>query len=89
MNIGDQENAVLYQISPTGVITGSTPLTGSIDIVQGTIKGPRFVGADAGSANVEIFGYPAGGSPQSTITGLSEPVGSAVSPDVPDDSDSD
>jgi hypothetical protein len=83
MNIGDQDGAVLYQISPTGVITGSTPLTGSSDIVQGTIKGPRFIGTDAGNADVKIFAYPAGGSPQSTITGLSEPVGSAVSPDVP------
>jgi hypothetical protein len=89
MNIGDQDGAVLYQISPTGAITGSTPLTGSTDIVQGTIKGPRFIGPDAGSAGVEIYAYPAGGSPQSSITGLSEPIGSAVSPDVPGTTDSD
>jgi hypothetical protein len=88
MNIGDQDNPVLYQISPTGVITGSTPLTGSSGILEGTIKGPRFIGTDAGTASVEIFAYPAGGSPQSTITGLSEPIGSAVSPDVPDNADS-
>jgi hypothetical protein len=88
INIGDQENPVLYQISPTGMITGSTPLTGSSDIVQGTIKGPRFVGPDIGNADVEIFAYPAGGSAQTTLTGLSMPIGSAVSPDVPDDADS-
>jgi hypothetical protein len=83
MNIGDQDGAVLYQVSSSGKITGSTPLTGSSDIVQGTIKGPRFVGPDAGSASVQTYAYPAGGSAQSTITGLSEPIGSAVSPDVP------
>jgi hypothetical protein len=83
MNIGDQEGAVLYQISPTGAITGSTPLTGASDIVQGTIKGSSFIGPDAGNADVEIFAYPAGGSPQSTISGyFSEPIGSAVSPDA-------
>jgi hypothetical protein len=87
MNIGDQDNPVLYQISPTGVITGSTPLTGSSGILEGTIKGPRFIGTDAGDADVKIFAYPAGGNPQSTLTGLSKPVGSAVSPDVPDNSD--
>jgi hypothetical protein len=83
MNIGDQEGAVLYQISSTGNITGSTHLTGSTDIVQGTIKGPRFVGPDAGNGSVEVFAYPAGGSAKSTITGLSEPIGSAISPNVP------
>jgi|HubBroStandDraft_5_1064220.scaffolds.fasta_scaffold150261_2 hypothetical protein len=86
MNIGDQDNPVLYQISPAGVITGSTPLTGSSGILEGTIKGPRFIGTDAGDADVKIFAYPAGGTPQSTLTGLSEPIGSAVSPDVPDNS---
>lgn len=87
INIGDQDNSVLYQISPTGIITGSTLLSGASDIVQGTIKGPRFIGTDAGDADVKIFGYPAGGNPQATLTGLSQPIGSAVSPDVPDNSD--
>jgi hypothetical protein len=83
MNIGDQQNAVLYRISPTGKITGSMQLTGSGDVVQGTIKGPRFIGPDFSNGNVKIFSYPGGGKPHSTLAGLSQPIGSAVSPDVP------
>jgi hypothetical protein len=84
MNVGDQEGAVLYQVSSTGQVTGSTPLSGSSDVVQGTVKGSRFIGPDAGNADVEIYMYPQGGSPQLTLTGyFSEPIGSAVSPDVP------
>jgi hypothetical protein len=86
MNIWDQQAAaVLYRISPTGKITGSMQLTGAGDVVQGTIEGPRFIGPDFSNGNVKIFSYPGGGKPHhSTLTGLSQPIGSAVSPDVPD-----
>jgi hypothetical protein len=87
MNIGDQETALLYQISPTGEITGSMPLGDALDIPQGTIKGSRFVGPDAGAQNVKVISYP-GGRLQTTLTGLSEPIGSAVSPDVPENANS-
>jgi hypothetical protein len=81
MNVGDQLAAVLYQISPTGKVTGSTPLAGSTDILVGTIKGSRFIAPDSGSGVVRIYPYPGGGNPQSTISKhLSDPVGSAVSP---------
>jgi DNA-binding beta-propeller fold protein YncE len=83
MNIGDQQGAVLYRISPTGKIIGSMPLTGAGDIVQGTIKGPRFVGPDFSNGNVKVFSYPGGGKPHSTLTGLTQPIGSAISPNVP------
>jgi DNA-binding beta-propeller fold protein YncE len=82
MNVGDQDGEVLYQISPTGTITGSTYLTGAADIIQGTIKGSRFVGPDAENEVVENFAYPKGGNRKSTISGYFEyPVGSAISPD--------
>jgi hypothetical protein len=76
--IGDQDGGVIYQTT-NGAITGSTPLTGSSDVVQYFIDGSTVVGPDAGNANVELYSYPAGGSPTQTIGGLSEPIGSAVS----------
>jgi hypothetical protein len=83
MNIGDQDTSVLYQISTTGAITGSTPLTGAIDVVQGTIKGSNFIGPDVENQDVGIYAYPQGGSPKSTLSGyFSEPIGSAISPDI-------
>jgi hypothetical protein len=82
MNVADQEGVALYQVSPSGTITGFTPLNGSTDIVQGTIKGGRFIGPDVENGDVEIYAYPAGGVPQSTIGKyVSEPVGSATSPE--------
>jgi hypothetical protein len=80
MNVGDQDGEVLYHVSATGAITGSTPLTGAADIIQGTIEGARFIGPDAENANVEIFAYPKGGNRKSTITGyFTYPAGSTVS----------
>jgi hypothetical protein len=78
MTVGDQSNAVIYQTSG-GRITGSTPLTGSSDVVQFFIEGKTVVGPDAGNASVEFFHYPAGGSAYETLTGLSEPVGAVIS----------
>jgi hypothetical protein len=83
MNIGDQIAKVLYQVSPTGHLTHPMQLTNSGDIIQGTIKGPRFVGPDGGSGGVEIYKYPQGGTPESTIYGyFTEPFGSAISQTV-------
>jgi hypothetical protein len=86
MNVGDQLAEVLYQVSATGRITGSTPLPGSKDVLVGTIQGGRFVAPDAEGDIVRIYAYPEGGDPQSTITKhLTGSAGSAVSP--ADDSD--
>jgi hypothetical protein len=57
---------------------GFTPLTGDSDIVQFSIAGNRLIGPDAGNADVEIFSYPKGGAPVTTLTGFSEPIGAAV-----------
>jgi hypothetical protein len=80
--IGDQSAAVIYEFSISGSVgtkVGSTPLTGSKDVVQFWIQGKRVVGPDAGLKDVGYYKYPAGGSPTKTITGLGEPVGATVS----------
>jgi hypothetical protein len=78
MTIGDQDGAVIYQTSGSK-ITGSTPLTGSSDVVQYFIAGANVIAPDAGNADVEYFKYPVGGSPTKTITGLTTPIGAALS----------
>jgi hypothetical protein len=80
--IGDQSAAVIYEFSISGsqgTKVGSTPLTGSKDVVQFWIQGNRVIGPDAGLKDVGYYKYPAGGSPTKTITGLGEPVGATVS----------
>ncbi len=80
--IGDQSAAVIYQFAisgSAGTKVGSTPLTGSKDVVQFWIQGKRVIGPDAGLADVAFYKYPAGGSPIKTISGLGEPVGATVS----------
>jgi hypothetical protein len=59
---------------------GFTPLSGASDIVQFYIDGNRLVGADAGNADVEIYPYPKGGSPTTTLNGagFSEPIGITI-----------
>jgi DNA-binding beta-propeller fold protein YncE len=80
--IGDQSAAVIYQFAisgSTGTKVGSTPLTGSKDVVQFWIQGKRVIGPDAGLADVGLYKYPSGGSPTKTIVDLGEPVGATVS----------
>ncbi len=80
--IGDQNAAVIYEFSISGsqgVEVGSTPLTGSKDVIQFWIQGKRVIGPDAGLAQVEFYKYPAGGSPTKVITGFGEPVGATIS----------
>ncbi|HEY1429640.1 MAG TPA: hypothetical protein VGF18_08705 [Candidatus Tumulicola sp.] len=81
MNVGDQLNAVAYQVDASGKVTGSTPLTASGDIVGATIDGSRLIGPDAQNRDVRIFAYPSGGSPLKTFGSgqFSEPIGTAVS----------
>jgi hypothetical protein len=86
MVVGDQDSTNFYQVDPTTfAVTGTTTVSGAGDIVQATVKGPRLIGPDASDADADIFPYPAGGPATTTLTtGLTEPIGSAVSPDVPE-----
>lgn len=80
--IGDQSAAVIYEFSISGsqgTKMGSTPLTGSKDVVQFWIQGKRVIGPDAGLKDVGYYKYPSGGSPTKTIKGLGEPVGATIS----------
>ncbi|HXM08084.1 MAG TPA: hypothetical protein VN936_11490, partial [Candidatus Acidoferrum sp.] len=82
LNIGDQDDAVIYESrvkGTTATVTGHTPLTGAVDIVAYSIYNNRVICPDAGSADVEVYAYPKGGNPVKVVTGLSEPTGVVVS----------
>lgn len=86
INFGDQDTSIFYQIDPaTNTATGTTDLQCSYcDIVQATIKGPTLVGPNAGGEDAINFNWPSG-TAGVTYSGASfiQPIGSAVSPDVP------
>jgi hypothetical protein len=92
MNVGDQDTfsaPTFYQVSDAGAITGATvtncaQASDFCDIVQGTIKGSGIIGPDAILLQANKFPYPAGGASMLTYSApFIEPLGSAVSPDVP------
>jgi hypothetical protein len=87
--IGDQEagsehdTSVIYQTTGAGgKIVGSTPLTGSGDILGYWIEGNTVIGPDFGNINannVYFYKYPAGGKPIKTLKGFDGPAFAAVS----------
>ncbi len=94
--IGDQnyegrQTSAIYQISVSGSrarVKGTTPLTGSCDVVQFTFgrtggkKGGRknqVIGPDVCQNNVGFYHYPAGGSATKTLNGFQYPVGATLS----------
>jgi len=85
--VGDQSgsagHSVLYQTSGAGTatltVTGSTQLNSAVDAVQCWITAKAgVVVPDAGSANVQYYPYPGGGSPTTTIGGFGQPIGATV-----------
>jgi hypothetical protein len=78
--VNDQDTASLYQLKKFKVV-GTVPLTGATDIDQDWIDNgtSQVIGPDAGAANVKIYPYPKGGNATTTLSGLSEPIGSTVS----------
>jgi len=78
ITIGDQKNAVIYQTEGSQII-GSTPLTGSSDVIGYFIDGSTVICPDFGNGTVEFYNYPAGGSPTNKLTGYREPFGAVVS----------
>jgi hypothetical protein len=77
MVTGDQDTSTLYQVKKFKS-TGTVVFTGASDIVQGWIEGSSFIGPDAGNLNVGIYKYPQGGAATQTLSGFSQPIGSAV-----------
>jgi hypothetical protein len=89
LSVGDQSgsggNSIVYQITDTGTVTGTTQLLKTLDCIQYFIYGRRstqkIISPNAVSPTDDnIYRYPAGGNPIKTINGLSLPIGSAVSP---------
>jgi hypothetical protein len=80
--IGDQDEAAVDQYTISGgsaTKEGTVSFSGWSDVVQFTINKGYLIGPDAGNEAVEVWNYPAGGSPEDTQSGFSEPIGSAVS----------
>lgn len=89
LSVGDQSgshgNSIVYQITDTGTVTGTTQLLNTLDCIQYYIYGKtstqKIISPNAVSPTDDnIYKYPAGGNPIKTISGLSLPIGSAVSP---------
>jgi hypothetical protein len=83
--IGDQSGAsgysVLYQTEVSGStasVTGTTDLTEASDAVQCFILKKAVAVPNAGGEDTQLYKYPAGGTPTLTISGQSEPIGSAI-----------
>lgn len=81
--IGDQLGPsgypVLYQTKISGstaVVIGTTPLTGSGDAAGCFILKKEVASPSAGE--IQIYEYPAGGSPVRSFAGPSEPIGTAI-----------
>jgi hypothetical protein len=74
-------NNELERIKNCKVVGHPAPFAGAVDIVSFTIVGDRLIAPDAGAAAVDIYSYPKLHLIQ-TLTGFSEPIGSAVSSDV-------
>ena len=70
---GSSGNSVIYQVSPSGAVTGTTQLSNAKGCTQfaivGNAKSQRVTCPNSGGANVTKYNYPAGGSPVVTIKG--------------------
>jgi len=75
----DTDSIDQYTVSgSTGTEVGSIALSDVSDPVQDWQDGKFVLTANAGDADATSFAYPAGGSPVSTASGLSEPIGVSV-----------
>ncbi len=80
--VGDQaDNAVdrFAVASGKGTFKSATALKNAVAIFQFWIQDGRIIGPDSGNASVEIWKYPAGGKPITTVRGVYVPPGTVVS----------
>jgi hypothetical protein len=80
--VGDTAANEIYQFSvsgSSGSLASATQLDDASDVLQFWIENGAVAGANAGSATVMYWKYPAGGKETHTITGLTDPVGVVVS----------
>ncbi len=85
LTIGDQlatsGSPVIYQMSKSGAIHGSTPLASGGGCVQYFIKGNKVICPNPNERNLLVYPYPAGGTAVKTITGsFSDPYAAVISP---------
>jgi len=80
--IGDVSNGVIYQFSIAngkGTKVGSTPLPDSSFVKEFCIHETVVVVPDFINGNVRFYKYPAGGSPNKTISAFDGPIATAIS----------
>lgn len=79
VTVNDQEAHAIYRYTVSGTtatLQGTVSLSGSSDCVQTSITTALVYCPDAGNVDVEVYKYPAGGSPVATLTGsFFEPIG--------------
>jgi hypothetical protein len=70
---GASGDSIIYQVDPTGMVTGTTQLLGangcSQFAVSGSLKHTRVTCPNGSAGNVTKYKYPSGGSPIMTISG--------------------
>ncbi len=91
--LGDQRcngrtGSCFYELRVSGGsarITGMTPLRGSCDVVQASVGATHVVGGDDAAycrkrrSTIDVWPYPKGGNPTSSIAGPRVPIGAALS----------
>jgi len=85
----DTTSSCLYQASVKGysaTITGTIPLDDSCDVVQAWVSATQIAAGDytgvrcsSKKSSVQLWSYPAGGSPVASAGGVSIPVGTTLS----------
>jgi len=79
---GDQWNPIIYEFAisgSNGEEVSSTPLDGASGVAQFFIDDNTVIGPNVSNDLVGFWRYPAGGTATKTLTGLDEPVGTAIS----------
>jgi hypothetical protein len=79
ITVGDQDGSLIYR-TKGAKITGSTALSGPLDVVGYWIDGKTVIAPDSENGNAGYFRYPAGGPATKLLTGFSDPISAAVSP---------
>ena len=81
MAIGNQQD-MIYQFDikgNTGTEIGATTLQGANGVYGFFIAGGKVIAPELGAGEAEIYRYPSGGAPLTSITGLEQPEAAVVS----------
>jgi hypothetical protein len=78
----DQSDGTVYRYTFKGTVgteVSDTTLSGSSDVDGSWIAGRRMAAPQQDGADVLVYSYPAGGKATKTITGVTQPFGTAIS----------